>query len=84
MTRIARLYAGVAANPRVSLSYREFERLLAAFGFRLDRIKGSHHHYVHPDVPTILTVLPDGKGVKAYQVRRFLDIVDEFGLRFEE
>ena len=67
MTRVAKLYASVATNPRALLSYREFERLLTAFGFRLDRTRGSRRHYVHPDVPTILTVLPDGKGIKAYR-----------------
>lgn len=40
MTRIARLYSAVLDNPRASLSFRDFERLLSAFGFRLDRVTG--------------------------------------------
>ena len=31
---------------------------------------GSHHHYVHPDVPEVLTVQPDGKDAKRYQVTK--------------
>ena len=84
MTRIGKLYAGVAVNPAAAISFREFERLLEAFGFRLDRVRGSHRHYVHSAVPFVLTVLPDGKDAHRYQVRRFLDMVDQYGLSIEE
>lgn len=83
MTRIAKLYDRVRANPR-GLSFREFERLLAAFGFVSARTVGSHRHYTHEKVPDLLTVLPDGKDVKPYLVRRFLAMVDEHGLGFDE
>ncbi|MFD1610706.1 type II toxin-antitoxin system HicA family toxin [Sphingomonas tabacisoli] len=83
MTRLAKLYSRARANPR-GLSFREFERLLAAFGFANERTVGSHRHYVHPDVPDILTVLPHGKEVKPYLVRRLLAMVDEYGLGFDE
>ena len=82
MTQIAKLYAYARANPR-GLSFREFERLLAAFGFVLDRTVGSHRHYVHARVPDVLTVLPVGKAVKPYLVRLFLAMVDEYGLGFD-
>jgi len=84
MTQIAKLYAWLLANPRGSLSFSDFERLLAAFGFRLERIKGSHRQYSHDAVPWVFTVLPEGKDAKRYQVRRFLDMVDEFGLSMDE
>ncbi|MDQ2891705.1 MAG: type II toxin-antitoxin system HicA family toxin [Pseudomonadota bacterium] len=83
MTRIAKLYAAVLANPKTAITFAEFERLLRATGFVLVRIKGSHRHYVHPDVPQVFTILPDGKAVKVYLVRRFLEIVDEHGLHVE-
>lgn len=80
MTRIGKTYAALLASPKITLSFRDFERLLGAFGFTLARTVGSHRHYVHPDVPEILTVLPDGKHVKPYLVRRFLELVDRHGL----
>ena len=79
MTAIAKLYARALDNPR-GLTFREFERLLAAFGFVHARTVGSHRHYKHPDVPALLTILPERKAAKAYQVRRLLDMIDEFGL----
>lgn len=83
MTRIAKLYSRSLQNPR-GLSFREFERLLSAFGFVHARTVGSHRHYTHPRVPEILTVLPGGKDAKAYQVRRLLEMVDQFGLSIAE
>jgi predicted RNA binding protein YcfA (HicA-like mRNA interferase family) len=50
MTRIAKLHAYALANPR-GLSFREFEKLLGAFGFTEDCTVGSHRQYVHLKVP---------------------------------
>jgi predicted RNA binding protein YcfA (HicA-like mRNA interferase family) len=69
MTQIAKFYARLLANPDASISFRDFERLLVVFGFTLDRTKGSHRQYTHPNVPWVLTVLPEGKDAKRYQVR---------------
>lgn len=66
------------------VTFRDFERLLLAFGFTLDRINGSHHQYVHPDVPRPFPVQPDGKDAKRYQVREFLELVETYGLHIEE
>lgn len=55
-----------------------------SFGFRLDRISGSHHIYVHPDVPELLN-LQNVKGkAKPYQIKQLLEIVERFNLQMEE
>lgn len=51
MTTIGKLYTRLLANHRVALSFRDFERLLRAFGFEHDRTVGSHRQYVHAAVP---------------------------------
>lgn len=38
-------------------------RRLEADGWRLDRIKGSHHHFVHPTKPGVVTVAHPAKDV---------------------
>ena len=83
MTRAAKPYSRLITSPKFTLSFREFEGLLRAFGFTLDRTVGSHRHYVHPAVAEILTVLPDGKDVKPYLIRRFLELVDRYGLSMD-
>ena len=84
MTRIAKLYAWILANPRASMSFQDFERLLKAFGFHHDRTVGSHRQYVHPRVLRTLPVQPSGKEAKRYQVGEFLDMVADYGLTMDE
>lgn len=84
MTRIAKLYATLNANRRGIISFRDFEALLRAFGFKLERTVGSHRQYVHPRVPLPLPIQPEGKDAKRYQVRQFLDMIEEFSLSIDE
>lgn len=83
MTQIAKLYARLLANPKQSISFRDFERLLLAFGFELARTTGSHRQYAHPSVPRSFPVQSEGKDAKRYQVREFLELVEQYGLYIE-
>ena len=80
MTKASKLYEQLLDNSGTIISFRDFERLLEAFGWQHRRTKGSHRHYVHPSVPLILTINPDGKSAHRYQVRRLLELVEEYGL----
>lgn len=84
MVKAAKLYAHILDNPKGFVAFRDFERLLRAFGFTLDRTVGSHRQYVHPEVPRSLPVQPEGKDAKRYQVREFLELVETYGLHIEE
>ena len=84
MTRITKLYESVSNNPGASLPFRDFERLLLAFGFVPVRQKGSHQSYKHPKTQRMLVVQPRGKDAKGYQVRQFLDMVEEYGLTIDD
>lgn len=80
MTRIDKLYAQLLASPSPALSFRDFITLIEAFGFAHTRTRGSHRSYVHPRCPRPLVVQPKGKDAKLYQVRQFLDMIEEYGL----
>lgn len=80
MTRIDKLYERLLANPKATISFREFEKLLRVFGFEHDRTKGSHAIWVHPALQRPFPVQPSGKDAKPYQVREFLELVEEHGL----
>lgn len=84
MTQIEKLYARLLANQRQAISFRDFERLLEAFGFQHARTTGSHRQYVHPKIPRAFPVQPDGKDAKRYQVREFLELVEEYSLYMGE
>ena len=70
-------------NPR-GLRFAEFTALIEAFGFELDRQRGSHRIYAQPDVREFVNVQPadDGKA-KPAQVKEFLHLVERYGLNLE-
>ena len=77
---LRRLVASAVHNVRFS----DMMDLVEGFGFRLDRVRGSHHLFVHPDVPEPLNRQPDDGQAKAYQVRQFLRLVEEYQPRLED
>ena len=56
-------------------------RLAEAFGYRLDRVSGSHHIFVHPQATRPLNVQNVHGQAKPYQVRQLLRDVEEFKLQ---
>ena len=66
------------------IQFKEFQKLLAKLGFRLDRVRGSHHIYVHSKVTRPLSIQPIGNEAKPFQVRQLRDMITEFGLGIED
>jgi predicted RNA binding protein YcfA (HicA-like mRNA interferase family) len=58
-----------------TVNFRDFERLLVGLGFRLDRVSGSHHIYIHPTMGRPFPIQPDGKDAKRYQIRQLRRII---------
>jgi predicted RNA binding protein YcfA (HicA-like mRNA interferase family) len=83
MVKPAKLFQRALQN-QTEIGFRDFQRLLEAFGFRLSRVSGSHHVYGHAHTPRPLIIQPLGKDAKPYQVRQFLDMVEESGISMEE
>ena len=84
MTKPERLYQLLLISTSRSISFRDFERLLLAFGFKLDRTTGSHRQYVHPAIPRAFPVQPGGKDAKRYQLRELLELVERYALHMTE
>lgn len=83
MTRIDKPYIKLLANPRAAISFRDFAKLLRVFAFVHDRTRGSHAIWIHPKLTRPFPVQPTGKDAKPYQVREFLELVEEHGLYIE-
>jgi hypothetical protein len=58
--------------------------LAEAFGFELSRIRGSHHIFEHPKLPEILNLQNDKGQAKPYQIRQFLQLVEQYDLKLED
>ena len=80
MTKPAKLCALLLQSTNRSVDFRDFVAMVEAFGFTNHRTKGSHRTFGHPACPVLLVLQPKGKDAKRYQVREFLDMVEEFGL----
>jgi predicted RNA binding protein YcfA (HicA-like mRNA interferase family) len=80
MTKPSKLYEQLLANPGTIISFRDFERLLRAFGWEHKRTRGSHRQYAHANVPAVLTINADGPAAHRYQVRLLLEFVEQYGL----
>jgi predicted RNA binding protein YcfA (HicA-like mRNA interferase family) len=67
-----------------NIRFAEATALAEAFGFRLDRINGSHHIFVHPNIPELIN-LQDVKGrVKPYQLKQLLIVIEQHNLQMED
>lgn len=80
----SKILENVQRYPRRVISFRDFEKLLTAFGFALQRTRGSHRAYKRPGVPELLTIQPKGTDARPYQVRKFLDMIGQFQLELDE
>ena len=66
-----------------NISFSDATVLAEAFGFRLDRINGSHHIFVHADIPELAN-LQNVKGkAKAYQVKQLLQLIERYNLQMD-
>jgi len=54
------------------------------FGFKLDRITGSHHIFLHPDVPELLNIQNVKGQAKPYQIKQLLQIIERYNLQMED
>jgi len=58
--------------------------MVERFGFRLDRVSGSHHIFVHEAIPELVN-LQEVKGeAKPYQIRQFLRLIERYNLKLED
>jgi predicted RNA binding protein YcfA (HicA-like mRNA interferase family) len=67
-----------------NIQFDEMVSLVEAFGFRLDRVSGSHHIFKHPDISDLVNIQNRKGKAQPYQVRQFLAIVEENSLKLKE
>ena len=58
--------------------------LVEGFGFRLSRVNGSHHIFVHDDVRELVNLQNVGGKAKPYQIQQWLRLVERYNLTLEQ
>ena len=67
-----------------NVQFNEMVTLVEAFGFRLSRVRGSHHIFVHPRVQELVNLQDVSGKAKPYQIRQFLRLVERYNLTLED
>ena len=77
---LRRLSKGSLDNVR----FADLVDLAEGFGFRLSRVRGSHHILLHASIPELVN-LQDVRGeAKPYQIRQLLRLVERYNLKLED
>ncbi|MDQ1589749.1 MAG: hypothetical protein QOG71_376 [Pyrinomonadaceae bacterium] len=63
-----------------NIRFNEMVTLIEAFGFRLSRVSGSHHIFIHPQVREMVNLQEVNGKAKPYQIQQFLHLVERYNL----
>ena len=74
---LIRLARGSMAN----VAFGDMQRLVEGLGFELRRVNGSHHVFVHPEIPELINLQAVRGQAKPYQIRQFLKLVERYDLK---
>lgn len=77
---LRRLTQGALHN----VAFGDMVNLVEGFGFRLERVSGSHHIFVHVDMPELVNLQSEDGKAKPYQIRQFIRLVERYNLKLED
>lgn len=83
MTKKQKLFQKLLTGSK-NVSFSDVQVVVEAFGFQLARVSGSHHIYVHPDVPGLVNLQDVNGKAKPYQIKQFLEIIERYNLELEK
>lgn len=67
-----------------NIRFSEAVACAEAFGFRLARVTGSHHIFLHPQIPELINFQNVKGQAKPYQIRQFLQMIERHNLQMED
>jgi predicted RNA binding protein YcfA (HicA-like mRNA interferase family) len=68
-------------NNTKNIKFEEFVKLVQAFGFKLDRVNGSHHIFKREGIEELINLQNVQGEIKPYQIKQFLLIVEKYNLQ---
>jgi predicted RNA binding protein YcfA (HicA-like mRNA interferase family) len=76
-TLLTRLAGGAVTN----VAFGDLCNLAGGLGFELRRVRGSHHVFMHPDIPQLINLQSVRGQAKPYQIRQLMRLVERYDLR---
>jgi len=83
MAKRQKILARILAGSK-NISFPDFISLVEGFGFRLSRVNGSHHIFIHPKSKELVNLQQVNGQIKPYQVRQFMNLVERYDLTLED
>jgi len=83
MSKRRKILAKILAGSK-NIAFGDIMLLAEGFGFRLSRVSGSHHIYVHSKTTELVNLQKINGQAKPYQVRQFMNLVERYNLKLEE
>jgi len=77
---LLRLTGGALQNVR----FGDMISLAIGFGFRVERVSGSHHILTRPGIRELINLQNADGQAKPYQIRQFIRLVERYNLKLEE
>ncbi len=81
--KINKIFQKALSSPN-NLRFAEARTLAEGFGFKLSRVKGSHHIFTHPEIQELVNLQEVSGQAKAYQVRQLLTLIEKYNLKAED
>jgi predicted RNA binding protein YcfA (HicA-like mRNA interferase family) len=79
-----KLLARLSRNELRNVAFSDMMALVEAFGFRVERTRGSHHILTHPHIAELVDLQEVNGEAKPYQIRQSLRIVERHNPRWED
>lgn len=67
-----------------NIRFSEAVAIAEAFGFRLDRVSGSHHIFTRPGIAELINLQKVSGRAKPYQLKQLLSIIEKHNLHMED
>lgn len=69
-------------NPK-NVSFSDAVKCAELFGFKLDRINGGHHIFIHPEIENLLNLQNVKGNAKPYQIKQLIDLIEKNNLKLK-
>ncbi len=83
MTKRQKTLAKILSGSK-NVAFSDFVFLVEGFGFRLSRVSGSHHIFVHAKVKELVNLQVVRGQIKPYQVGQFMNLIERYNLKLED
>jgi predicted RNA binding protein YcfA (HicA-like mRNA interferase family) len=66
-----------------NIAFNDMVAIVEAFGFQLSRVNGSHHIFENAEISEQLNLQNKKGKAKPYQIKQFLQLVEQYNLTLE-